>query len=113
MRPATKTVITASTSSPYRPEPVPPGAISPSIMSKSATPPPSAVSESCALLTAPVEVRVVPEANSAVAAMPKRTSFPSIAAWAAWGAVPWCWYSKKVSRAPEATQKTVITATIA
>ena len=41
--PATNTVMIASTSMPYRPEPVPPGATSPSIMLTIGTPPPSAV----------------------------------------------------------------------
>ena len=43
MRPATNTAMTASTSIPYRPEPTPPGATSPSIMFSSTVPPPSGV----------------------------------------------------------------------
>ena len=75
---------------PYRPEPVPPGAISPNIMFRIGTPPPSGVNESCIELTAPVDVSVVAFANSAEDGTPNRTSLPSIAAPAAWSAVPEC-----------------------
>lgn len=50
--------------------------------------PPSAVNESCAALTAPVEVPVEVVANRAVPGMPKRTSLPSMAAPAAAVALP-------------------------
>src|SRR5262245_38078427 len=43
IRPATNTVMTARISIPYRPEPVPPGAISPSIMFSSVIAPPRLV----------------------------------------------------------------------
>ena len=69
---------------PYRPEPVPPGAISPSIMLKIAIPPPPGVNESWKEFTAPVEVSVVDAANSADAQMPNRCSLPSIMPPAAW-----------------------------
>ncbi len=82
-------------------------------MSKIATPPPPGVSESCAASTAPVEVSVVDEAKRLDAAIPKRTSLPSIAEPAAWSAAPPCADSKKVISAAEAVQKMPITATIA
>ena len=63
--PATNTVITASTSMPYRPEPTPPGATSPSIMLTIGIMPPSAVYESWNEFTAPVEVSVVAAAKVA------------------------------------------------
>ena len=69
--PATNTVMTASTSIPYSPDPTPPGATSPSLMLKIISPPPSAVNESWNELTAPVEVPVVEVANSAEAAIPE------------------------------------------
>ena len=47
------------------PAPTPPGATSPSIMLTSTVPPPIGVSESCAALTAPVDVPVVATANRA------------------------------------------------
>ena len=40
--------------------------------------PPSGVKESCIAFTAPHEAAVVTAANSAEAAMPKRTSLPSM-----------------------------------
>jgi hypothetical protein len=88
--PATNTVITARTSSPYRPEPVPPGATSPSIMVAIGTAPPSAVYESWNESTAPVDVSVVADANVADWATPNRVSTPSVAAPTACGTVPWC-----------------------
>ena len=57
--PATNTVMTARTSMPYRPEPVPPGATSPSIMLSIVIAPPRLVYESWNESTAPVEVSVV------------------------------------------------------
>ncbi len=92
---------------------MPPGAISPSIMLKTVSPPPNGVNESWKEFTAPVEVSVVEAANSELAAMPKRCSLPSIAAPAACRALPECCDSAKVSRAVEATQNRPITATIA
>ena len=65
---------------PYRPEPVPPGATSPSIMFAIGTPPPSEVYESWNESTAPVDVNVVALANVAESRMPKRISVPSVAA---------------------------------
>jgi hypothetical protein len=43
INPATKTVITARTNIPYRPDPVPPGATSPNIMLSRVTAPPRLV----------------------------------------------------------------------
>lgn len=73
------TAITAMISMPYRPEPVPPGAISPSIMPSIAMPPPKPVKEEWKESTAPVEVSVVVTAKMAEAPTPKRASLPSIA----------------------------------
>ncbi len=87
-RPPTNTAMIASTSIPYRPEPTPPGATSPSIMLSIGIMPPSAVYESCIELTAPVEVSVLALPNSVEPKMPKRCSLPSIAAPASCGAVP-------------------------
>src|SRR5262245_42696661 len=86
--PATKTVSTARTRMPYRPEPVPPGATSPSIMLNIVMPPPSAVYESWNESTDPVLVSVVDEANVAELNTPNRDSVPSVAAPAAAGTVP-------------------------
>ena len=86
--PATNTVITASTNMPYRPEPVPPGATSPSIMFTIGTIPPKAVYESWKEFTAPVEVSVVAEAKVADWEIPNRASVPSVAAPTASGTVP-------------------------
>ena len=52
--------------------------ISPSWMLISGIMPPSGVKQSCMALTAPHEAAVVITANSAEAAMPKRTSLPSM-----------------------------------
>ena len=73
---------------PYRPEPVPPGATSPSIMFRIGTPPPSDVYESWNESTAPVDVNVVAPANVADCTTPNRVSVPSVAAPTAWGTVP-------------------------
>jgi hypothetical protein len=73
---------------PYRPEPVPPGEISPSSMSNSSTPPPSPVNEECVESMAPVEVIVVDTANIAESGIPNLTSLPSVAAPAACRAMP-------------------------
>jgi hypothetical protein len=86
--PATNTVSTAKTRIPYRPEPVPPGATSPSIMLKIVMPPPRAVYESWKESTDPVEVSVVPSANTAEFSTPKRCSVPSLAEPTAVGTVP-------------------------
>jgi len=48
------------------------------MMLTSGTIPPSGVNESCQLLTAPELAAVVTTAKSALLAMPKRTSLPSI-----------------------------------
>src|SRR5262245_58940241 len=90
MSPATKTVTTERMRMPYRPEPVPPGATSPSIMFRIGTPPPSGVYESWKESTAPVEVSVVAPANVADCGTPKRTSVPSVAEPTACGTVPPC-----------------------
>ncbi len=113
IRPATNTATTARISIPYRPEPVPPGAISPSIMLKIVRPPPKGVYESWKEFTAPVDVSVVEAAKRPEAAMPNRCSLPSIAAPAAFRAAPPCCDSAKVISAAEATQNRPITATIA
>ena len=61
------------------PAPTPPITTSPEpCMLNSGIIPPSAVKLSCMPLTAPHEAAVVTTANSAVCAMPKRTSLPSI-----------------------------------
>ena len=104
---------TASINMPYRPEPTPPGAISPSIMLSIATPPPGAVNESCIELTAPVDVPVVDAPNSADAAAPNRTSLPSSAPPAAAGADPGPAISAQVSRATETPRSRAITASTA
>ena len=82
-------------------------------MLKSVIPPPGAVSESCIEFTAPVDVPVVAAANSALDASPKRTSLPSIAAPAAWGADPGPASSAQVSSAIEAPSRIAITAATA
>ncbi len=78
-------------------------------MLNSATPPPGAVNESCIELTAPVDVPVVAAPNSAEAAVPKRTSLPSIAPPASSGAVPGPAISAQVSRAIETPSRSAIT----
>ena len=90
IRPATNTVITARTRMPYRPEPVPPGATSPSIMFTIGMPPPSAVYESWNESTEPVDVSVVDAAKVAELSTPNRCSVPSVAAPTAVGTVPEC-----------------------
>ena len=98
---------------PYRPDPVPPGAISPSIMLNSSVAPPMDVYESWNESTAPVEVPVVAVANAADCGTPKRTSVPSEAAPTAVGTVPCAapWAASLTARLP--TRMTAITATIA
>ena len=86
--PAMKTVRTARTKSPYRPEPTPPGATSPSIMFASSTPPPRDVYESWNELTAPVDVSVVDDAKVAESETPNRASVPSVGPPTAVGTVP-------------------------
>ncbi len=113
IRPATKTVTMARMSMPYRPEPVPPGAISPNMMSSSAMPPPIAVNESCAESTAPVEVSVVEAANRLEPGMPKRTSLPSIAPCASCSAAPQLRASNQVMIETEVAHRPAITATMA
>jgi hypothetical protein len=72
--PATKTAIRIEKSSPYIPEPTPPKITSPTNMLTSGTAPPAGVNASCPPLTEPLEASVVAVAQSAVLAMPKRTS---------------------------------------
>ena len=60
------------------PAPTPPMTISPSWMLNSGIMPPSAVKLSCIALTAPHDAAVVTTANRALAAVPKRTSLPSM-----------------------------------
>src|SRR5215467_3027191 len=113
--PATNTVTMASTRMPYMPAPMPPGAISPSVMSNRAMPPPNGVSESWKQFTAPVEVSVVDAANTEQAGVPNLTSVPSAAWPAAIVAVPPVpvWASKKLSPATAATQMIAMIARIA
>src|SRR6478672_9311518 len=85
--PATNTVMTARISRPYRPEPTPPGATSPSIMLNIVIMPPNGVNESWKEFTAPVLVSVVEAAKVAESETPKRISLPSIAAPTACGTV--------------------------
>ena len=61
-----------------KPEPTPPKTTSPIMMLMSATMPPSGVSESCMVLTAPQLASVVMVAKSADWLMPLRTSLPSM-----------------------------------
>lgn len=89
MSPAMKTAMMDRISMPYSPEPVPPGATSPSIMFTMATPPAKGDRESWATLTAPVEVSVVDAAKIALVAGPKRCSKPSPSPPAAAVAAPW------------------------
>ena len=63
---------------PYMPAPTPPKTTSLNCMFASGTRPPSGVNESCQPLTAPQLASVVTVAKSAVLAMPKRTSLPSM-----------------------------------
>ena len=69
---------TMKTRMPYMPAPTPPKMTSPSMMFTSGTMPPSGVNESWNPFTAPQLVFVVIVAQSAVLAMPKRTSLPSM-----------------------------------
>ncbi len=66
------------------PAPTPPGETSPSIMLTRTVPPPTGVKESCAALTAPVEVPVVNTANIDESQVPNWVSLPSIAPPASW-----------------------------
>src|SRR5665647_164054 len=90
MSPAMNTATIATTRIPYIPDPVPPGATSPSPMLKISRPPPSALNEEWNESTAPVDVPVVDVANSDDAATPNRVSLPSMAAPASLSAVPGC-----------------------
>ena len=74
-----------------------------------ATPPPGAVNESCIELTAPVDVPVVAAPNRAEAASPKRTSLPSMAPPASWGAVPGAAISAQVSSPTAVDSSSAIT----
>ena len=60
------------------PAPTPPITTSPSCMLNSGIMPPSGVRLSCIALTAPQDAAVVTTLNKALAAMPKRTSLPSM-----------------------------------
>src|SRR5215472_7670089 len=113
IRPPTKTVTMASTRMPYIPAPTPPGAISPSAMSNSATPPPNGVSESWKQFTAPVDVTVVDAANIEQAGRPNLVSTPSNAPCARWVAVPAPCASKKLIPPTAASQMIAMTATSA
>jgi hypothetical protein len=75
---------------PYRPEPVPPGATSPSCMLNISIMPPRLLYESCTESIAPVDVSVVASAKTAESATPNRCSTPSADAPTAVGTVPWC-----------------------
>src|SRR6185369_16190745 len=63
---------------PYIPAPTPPKITSLSMMLASGTIPPMGVKLSCIELTAPHDASVVTVAKSALLAMPKRTSLPSM-----------------------------------
>ena len=82
-------------------------------MLNSARPPPYAVNESCIALTAPVDVPVVAEANTADIGTPKRTSLPSMAAPASCRAGPAWLTSAQTSSPVTAAQSDAITARIA
>jgi hypothetical protein len=77
------------------------------------TAPPKAVKLSCIELTAPVEVSVDADPNSADQMTPKRVSLPSIAPPAAWGAAPAPPLSASTSSDIDATASTPIAARIA
>src|ERR1019366_1466894 len=111
--PPTNTVTIASTSRPYMPAPIPPGAISPRAMSNSVMPPPNAVYESWNEFTAPVDVRVVDAAKIDEPGMPNATFLPSMAPRASVGAIPECWFSKKLIPATAANQRVAMTETSA
>ena len=98
---------------PYSPEPVPPGAISPSIMFSSSVAPARLVYESWKLSTAPVDVKVVAEANTAELGTPKRCSVPSRAEPTAVGTVPWCADWKPIINPADRAASSAITATMA
>ena len=110
IRPPTNTVTMASTSRPYMPAPMPPGAISPSAMSNSAMPPPNGVNESWNEFTEPVEVTVVDAANRDEPGVPNATFLPSIAPCASWGASPAPCASKIVMPTTAISQMTAMTA---
>ncbi len=73
-----KTVRTANTSMPYKPEPTPPKTTSPSWIRTSGTAPPSGMNESCIALTAPHDAAVVIVAKRVDATMPNLDSLPSM-----------------------------------
>jgi len=75
--------------------------------------PPSAVYESNMPFTAPVEVSVEVEPNSAVPKIPKRCSLPSIAPPASCGAVPFPAASSALTTTSEITNSEAMTARIA
>src|SRR5947207_1984498 len=78
MSPAMNTDNNANNNMPYRPEPVPPGSTSPSMMLTSGAAPPIGVKLSCVASTAPVDVPVVDDAKRPEVAGPNRVSFPSM-----------------------------------
>ena len=73
-----KTESTTMMIMPYKPEPTPPKTTSPIIRLMSTIMPPSGVSESCMVLTAPQLASVVMVAKSEDWETPKRTSLPSM-----------------------------------
>ncbi len=111
--PAMKTAMIAITSMPYRPEPTPPGAISPSIMPSSVRPPPKPVYEEWKESTAPVDVSVVATAKIDEPPTPNRCSLPSIAPPAACRAGPPWWNSVHIISAVKPIQISPMVARIA
>src|SRR5215467_14389247 len=109
--PATNTVTMARIKMPYRPAPIPPGAISPSAMSSTAIPPPNGVSESWKQFTEPVDVTVVDAANTEQPDGPNLVSTPSYVPCAIWGAIPAVprWASKRLIPPTAAAQMTTMT----
>jgi hypothetical protein len=90
MSPPRKTAIRITMISLCRPLPVPPGAISPSIMADSHTPPPRLEKLSSEALAAPSAVPVAATPNSVLPGTPKRVSVPSVWAPTAGATVPVC-----------------------
>jgi len=73
-----KTESTTMINMPYMPEPTPPKTTSPIMRLMSTIMPPSGVSESCMVLTAPQLASVVMVEKSEDWETPKRTSLPSM-----------------------------------
>ena len=78
MSPPRNTVTMQNNSIPKSPEPTPPTMTSSTIMFAMSNPPDKGMKLSCMALTAPLDESVVTVANSEDAAMPKRTSLPSM-----------------------------------